>query len=73
MTSFKEQIQYLGHVISEEGVAVDPEKIKEIMDWPIPRNVSEVRSFMGLVGYYKGSLKVFQGLAIQSLSYKEKE
>jgi hypothetical protein len=47
---FKMEIQYLGHVISAEGVAVDPAKIKEIMDWPTPRNVTELISFMELVG-----------------------
>jgi hypothetical protein len=40
----------LGHIISEEGIAVDPEKMKAIEGWPTPRNVSEVRSFMGLAG-----------------------
>ena len=43
---FKKEIQYLGHVISVEGITVDPAKIKEIMDWHTPINVSEVRSFM---------------------------
>jgi hypothetical protein len=40
---FQREIQYLGHTISEEGVVVDPEKIKAIMDWPAPQNVTEVR------------------------------
>eukprot|EP00253_Pinus_taeda_P012645 PITA_12645 len=41
---FKEEIQYLGHVITKEGTAVDPEKIKAIMDWPVPKDVADVRS-----------------------------
>jgi hypothetical protein len=45
---FQKQVHYLGHVISEEGVEVDPEKIKAIMDWPTPKYVSNIRSFMGL-------------------------
>eukprot|EP00253_Pinus_taeda_P018941 PITA_18941 len=44
---FKEEIQYLGHVITKEGIAVDPEKIKTIMEWPIPKDVADIRSFMG--------------------------
>ena len=40
----------MGHVVSKEGIAVDPNKIRAIMEWETPRNVDEVRSFMGLVG-----------------------
>jgi hypothetical protein len=45
---FQKQIHYLGHVLSEEGVAVDPDKIRSIMEWPTPKDVSDIRSFMGL-------------------------
>jgi hypothetical protein len=45
---FHKQVHYLGHVIYEEGVAVDPNKIKAIMDWPTPKDVSDIRSFMDL-------------------------
>ena len=44
---YKYKIQYLGHIISEEGISVDPEKIEAIMNWPTPRNVTDVRSFYG--------------------------
>jgi hypothetical protein len=44
---YQRQIHYLGHIISEEGIAVDPEKIRSIEGWPVPKNVSEVRSFHG--------------------------
>jgi hypothetical protein len=43
----------LGHTILEEGVVVNPEKIKENMDWLAPQNVTKVRSFMGLARYYR--------------------
>eukprot|EP00253_Pinus_taeda_P010917 PITA_10917 len=39
---FKEEIQYLGHVITKDGIAVDPEKIKAIMEWPVPKDVADV-------------------------------
>ena len=50
---YKYKMQYLGHIISEEGISVDPDKIKEIIDWHVPKDVTNVRSFMGITGYYK--------------------
>ena len=50
---YRDRIKYFGHIISEEGISVDPEKIEAIMNWPTPRNVIDVRSFMGLAGYYR--------------------
>jgi hypothetical protein len=49
----------LGHVISEEGIVVDIEKIKYIEGWPIPRNDLEVISFMGLARYYRRFIEGF--------------
>ena len=45
-------IKYLGYVIDSEGVHVDPEKIQVIKDWPAPRNLTELRSFLGLANFY---------------------
>jgi hypothetical protein len=44
----QKQVHYLGHDISEEGVAVDPNKIKTIMDWPNPKDAYDIKSFVGL-------------------------
>jgi hypothetical protein len=49
---FKEKNDYLGHIIYDEGIFMDLEKVKAIMEWPVPKNAHEVRRFMGLVGYY---------------------
>ena len=51
---FKKEIKYLGHVVSNEGVSTDPDKIKSVTEWPQPTTVTEVRSFMGLLAIIKG-------------------
>lgn len=50
---FKDQIQYLGHIISSEGIVMDPEKIQTIMDWPIPLSMADIYFFIGLAGCYR--------------------
>jgi len=47
------EVQFLGHVISAQGIAIDPAKIETVMNWERPQTVSEVRSFLGLAGYYR--------------------
>jgi hypothetical protein len=47
------EVQFLGHVVSSEGISVDPSKVREVLDWKPPRTVHQVRSFLGLAGYYR--------------------
>ena len=49
----------MGRIISGKGISVDLEKVKAIMDWPMPRNAHEIRSFMGSLGYYKRFVEGF--------------
>lgn len=60
---WQREIGFLGHVVSDKGVSVDPEKIKSIADWPRPRNASEIRSFLGLANYYRRFVKGFASMA----------
>ena len=45
------EVSFLGHIVSKEGIRVDPKKIEVVLDWKPQRNVTKVRSFLGLAGY----------------------
>ena len=60
---FQTQVHYLGHVVSKEGIVVDPKNIREIMEWKALKNVDEVRSFMVLASYYRRFIENFSWIA----------
>ena len=70
-----EQVGFLSHIISKEGISVDPMKIVAIKDWPRPTTVTEVRSFLGLVGYYRRFVEGFSLMVapLTQLSRKNKK
>ena len=53
------EMSFLGHIVSKEGIRVDSKKIEVVVEWKLPRNVTKVRSFLGLAGYYRRFVKGF--------------
>ena len=59
----RQKVLFLGHVVTPQGISTDPEKITLVTDWPPPRNLKEVRSFVGLCSYYRRYVKDFARVA----------
>jgi hypothetical protein len=66
------EVPFLGHIISNGGISVDPTKVKEIMAWSVPTTITEIRSFLGLAGYYRRFIEGFSKIAKPMTSLLEK-
>ena len=60
---FQSHVEYLGHVVSANGLSPDPAKVQVVRDWKVPESVTELRSFLGLTGYYHRFIPQFARIA----------
>ena len=59
----RKDTRYLGHIISEKGISVDPDKIASVKSWPVPTSVNQVQSFVGFMSFYRQFIKDFAKIA----------
>src|SRR5437016_12632862 len=67
------EVSFLGHILSAKGVAVDPSKVQEVLEWKAPTSVTESRSFLGLAGYYRQFIQDFSKIAKPMIKLLQKE
>ena len=60
---FKQRLEYLGHVVTPEGISPNPEKVRVVQEFTTPTNLKELRSFLGLANYYRRFVRGFSNIA----------
>ena len=67
------EVRFLGHMVSASGMSVDLEKVEAVMSWERPKSVFEIRSFLGLAGYYRRFIEYFSRIAAPMTRLTRKE
>jgi len=70
---YQDKVSFLGHVVSAEGVEMEPEKVKAIRDWPVPKTQKDIRSFLGLAGFYRRFIKNFSKISAPMTALLKKD
>ena len=68
-----DSVAFLGHIVSAEGISVDPQKVEAILNWKPPTSVTKIRSFLGLAGYYRKFVEGFSKIATPLTRLTRKE
>ena len=69
---FCSEVSYLGHRVNKQGISMEPNYIRRVMEWPVPKNVGQLRSFLGFTGYYRAYIKNYSALTNHLNSVKGK-
>ena len=72
-TFFTPQIEYLGFIVTQDCIIVDPAKVKDILEWPMPDSVKEIHGFLGITGWYRVFIKVYSLIATPLTNFLKKE
>jgi hypothetical protein len=67
------QVAFLGHVISKEGISVDPRNVQDVLSWNVPTSVGDIKSFLGLAGYYRRFIEGFSKISKPMIELLEKD
>ena len=67
------EVKFLGHIVSQEGISIDLAKIDAIIRWERPKNVTKIRSFLGLAGYYRRFVEGFSRIVVPLKKFKRKD
>ena len=70
---FKKSVEYLGHIISSNGISTDPKKVEAVKNWPQPKNLKDLQSFLGLCNYYRWFILDYSQVAapLTDLTHKD--
>jgi hypothetical protein len=60
----QKEVKYLGHIVDKQGIRPDPKKVEAVQTWSVPKNVYDVRSFLGLVNYFRKFIEHYSEIAV---------